>query len=435
MSKLFVFFFIVFLAVLALFAIYNQRMTTVTIPFGGSYETPTIAIILLSLSIGALAMLFVFVVRDTRRYVSNIQYQKRQKRDAKIQDLYAKALDHLFAHHNLAEAKQLFRAILSEDPEHRNALLQLGDIALAEGDFRAAREHYQRARDLYPGDVEVLFALTKLMEKMERWSDALAYVEEILDIDDKNLTALYRKRDLLERLEQWDEVVLVQKAILKYEHAEKDKSRERQNLVGYKYEYGRHSLENGDLEKAKKAFRTVLRLDKNFAPASLGLAEVLVREGEHEEAINLLEKTYEQTSSLIILLRLEDLLISAGEPLRLIRIYKNNILKNPHDMLIKFFLGRLYYRLEMIDDAFDVLTSIDTSGTVYPGMHQLLGNLYMKRNQVEKAVLEYQKALESHAGAFSFTYRCQACGYTSSDWSGRCPQCRQWSSYQLNLSA
>jgi len=100
----------------------------------------------------------------------------------------------------------------------------------------------------------------------------------------------------------------------------------------------------------------VIRLEKDFIPATLGLAEVLLREGENEEAINLLEKNYEQTSSMIVLLRLEDLLISVGEPLRLIRIYKNNILKNPQDPVIKFFLGRLYYRLEMIDDAFEIMT-------------------------------------------------------------------------------
>src|SRR5208282_2739766 len=108
------------------------------------------------------------------------------------------------------------------------------------------------------------------------------------------------------------------------------KKREHQNLIGYEYEYGRHSLENNQLEKAKKAFKTVLRIDKDFVPATLGIAEVLLREGESEEAINLLEKGYEQSSSKILLARLEDLLISLGEPSRLISIYKNTILKNPN---------------------------------------------------------------------------------------------------------
>jgi lipopolysaccharide biosynthesis regulator YciM len=435
MSKLAVFVFVLFLAALALFAIYNQKATIVQIPFGKVYETPTIALILLSIVIGALAMLFVFVVRDTKRYVDNLQYQKKQKREAKVQELYSKALNNLFSHHNQAEAKELFKDVLTEEPEHQNALLQLGDIAIAEDDFQKAREYYQRAKDLNPRNIEVLFSFEKLMEKTGRWSDALRYIEEVLDVDDENLSALYKKREILEKQERWDEVVLVQKTILKSEHAEKDKNRERQNLIGYKYEYARHSLENGDLEKAKKAFSTVLRLEKDFIPATLGLAEVLLQEGETEEAINLLEKSYEQTLSMILLLRLEDLLISVGEPLRLLRIYKNNILRKPQDPVIKFFLGKLYYRLEMIDDAFETMNSIDTGGTIYPEMHQLIGNLYLKRNQTDRAVYEFKKALDAHKCAFSFSYSCKHCGHTASEWSGRCLNCRQWSSYQLNLSA
>lgn len=435
MSKLLVFIFVIFLALLALFAIHNQNPTTITVPFGSAYETPTIALVLFSIAIGGLAMLFVFVVRDTKRYVHNLQHQKKQKRDARIQELYSKGLHYMFAHHNIPEARELFKAVLAEDPDHLNALLQLGNLALAEDDFQTARENYERARDLNPKNIEVLFCLERLMEKTNRWPQALKYLEEILDIDDKDLSALYKKREVLERLEKWDEIVFVQKTILKNEHAEKDKNRERQNLVGYKYEYGRYSLESGDLEKAKKAFRTVLRLEKDFVPATLGLAEVLLREGENEEAINLLEKNYEQTSSMIVLLRLEDLLISVGEPLRLIRIYKNNILRNPQDPVIKFFLGRLYNRLEMIDDAFEVLMSIDTGSAVYPGMHQLLGNLYIKRNQIDKAVQEFKKALESNVCAFSLSYRCSQCGHTSTEWSGRCAGCHKWSTYQLNLSS
>jgi tetratricopeptide (TPR) repeat protein len=313
--------------------------------------------------------------------------------------------------------------------------VQLGDIALSEEDFQKAREYYQTARDLNPRNIEVLLSLVKLMEKTGRLADALRFIEDILDIDDENLLALYRKRDILEKQEKWEDLVLVQKTILKNERAEKDKNRERQNLVGYKYEYGRYCLENSDMDKAKKAFRTVLRLDKDFIPATLGLAEVLLREGEADEAIELLDQSYKQTLSMIVLLRLEDLLISVGEPSRLITIYRNNISRNPQSPTLKFFLGKLFYRLEMIDDAFETMASIDTGGTSYPEMHQLMGNLYLKRNQTDRAVREYKKALETHTCAYSLSYNCSSCGHIASEWSGRCSNCRNWSTYQLNLSA
>jgi lipopolysaccharide biosynthesis regulator YciM len=433
MSKLAIFIFVLFIAVLAVFAIFNQEVTTVKIPFGKTYETPTIALVLLSGAVGALVMLLVFVVRDTKKFLDSWQYQKKHKKEAKVQELYSKAVNYLHAHHNQNEAKELLGEVLTEEPEYLNALLRLGDIAISEEDFQKAREYYQKAWDLNPQSLEALFALERLMERTGRWPDTLRYIEEILEIDEGNLSALYKKRDILERLDRWDDLIFVQKAIFKNEHTEKDRNRERQNLAGYKYEYGRYSLENGELEKAKKAFRTVLRLEKDFIPATLGLTEVLLREGETEEAINLLEKGYEQTSSMVILSRLEDLLINVGEPARLIRIYKNNLSKNPQDPLMKFFLGKLYYRLEMIDDAFETLTSIDTGGTAYPDLHQLMGNLYMKRNQIDRAVYEFKRALDVYKPVFSLSYRCKDCGYMSSEWSGRCTNCKKWSTYQFNL--
>jgi len=433
MSKVSIFIFVLFIAALAVFAIFNQEVTTIKIPFGKTYETPTIALVLLSGAVGALVMLLVFVVRDTKRFLDSWQYQKKQKKEAKAQELYSKAVNYLQAHHNQNDAKELLKEVLTEEPEHLNAMLQLGDIAFSEDDFQGAREYYQTAWDLNPQSLEALFALERLMERTGRWPDTLRYIEEILEIDEGNLSALYKKRDIVERLDRWDDLIFVQKAIFKNEHTEKDRNRERQNLVGYKYEYGRHSLENGELEKAKKAFRTVLRLEKDFIPATIGLAEVLLREGETEEAINLLEKSYEQTSSMIVLSRLEDLLINVGEPVRLLRIYKNSLSKNPQNPLMKFLLGKLYYRLEMIDDAFETLTSIDTGGAAYPDLHQLMGKLYIKRNQIDRAVYEFKRALDIYKPVFSLSYRCKDCGYTSSEWSGRCTNCKKWSTYQFDL--
>ena len=176
----------------------------------------------------------------------------------------------------------------------------------------------------------------------------------------------------------------------------------------------------------------MVRLEKDFVPATLGLAEVLLREGETEEAINLLEKSYEETFSMIILARLEDLLINVGEPGRLLRIYKNSLSRNRQNPSIKFFLGKLYYRLEMIDDAFDTLLSIDTGSTSYPEFYQLMGSLYLKRHQPEKAVEEFRKALDMKV-ALKIPYCCKECGNASSEWSGRCDSCKKWNTLQFNL--
>ena len=431
MGKISIFILVLFLAGLSLFAVYNKETINVTIPFGAIYEMPKFAVVLFSIAVGILVSLIFFAIRDTKKFIDNWQYQKKQKQDIKVQGLYSRAVNAILAHNEDA-ARGALEDILAEEPDHIDALLRLGDTYAEEEDFQKANVYYQKAKMINPQNLETLFAIEKILENAGRWSEALKYIEDILDIDDANLSAMYRKRDILEKQGRWDDLVYMQKSILKNEHTEKDKRREQQNLIGYKYEYGRHSLETSQLEKAKKAFKTVLRIDKDFVPATLGLAEVMLREGDSEEAINLLEKSYENSSSKIVLARLEDLLISLGEPARLITIYKEGISRNPNDPVIRFFLGKLYYRLEMIDDALETLVGMDTLGIAYPELHQLLGNIYLRRNLHEKAAREYRKVIDVKK-PLRLPYCCGRCGFTSDEWSGRCPKCRQWDTYQFNL--
>ncbi|UCE80232.1 MAG: tetratricopeptide repeat protein [Nitrospiraceae bacterium] len=431
MGKLAFFIIIIFFAAIAFFSIENAEITTIKIPFDGTYNVPKITLILISSAVGFFLTLLFVSFRDTRRFIDNWQVQRKQKQEVKIQELYSKALNSLLSH-DRENAKGALEGILKENPEYINALLRLGDIYAEENNFQQANGYYQQARGIDPKNFETLFLLEQLMEKTDRWSEAVRYLDDILETDGKNLTALYRKRSIYEKQGRWDDILALQKTILKHEHSQKEKERGIRDLLGYEYEYGRDSLENNQLEKAKKAFKSILRTDQYFTPATLGITEVLVREGENEEAINLLEKMYEQTGSKVVLARLEDLLINLNEPARLIRIYKNGISRNPNDPVTKFFLGKLYYRLEMIDDAFEILTSMDAGGAAYQEQHQLLGNLYVRRNELEKAIEEFKKVIDFKS-AVRLPYCCNNCGTISLEWSGRCHECRQWNTYEFNL--
>lgn len=430
MGKLTTFILVVFIGVIALFAVSNREVTTVAIPFGDVYEIPKISLILFSSAFGAVIMLLVFMVRDTRRFIATYKLQRKQKKEDKVHKLYSTALNAILANNEI-EAKGSLSEILKEEPEHTDTLLRLGDIAFMEESFDDALGYYRRALSVDSKNIEALFSIVRVMETLGRWQEALAYIEEILDIDPDNLSALYKKRFILEKDGKWDELIDVQKTILKHEHTEKERQREQSNLLGYRYEQARDNIEKGEIEKANKEFRAILRMDKNFIPAYLGLTETMLRAGETEDALNFLEKSYEQTSSLIILNRLEDELINLGEPSRLIRIYKTAISNNPQDMMLRFFLGKLYYRLEMVDDAFETLRSMDKEES-HPPIYQLLGELYLRRHQCEMAVEEFKKTMNMKR-ALRLPYLCSFCHYMSDDWSGRCQQCGNWNTYQFSV--
>ncbi len=433
MGKFFLFLFVLFLIVIGYFATLNKEPVVFKVTADLAYEMPKIALILLSFAIGGAVMLLYFFVRDTKRFITNRQLIRKQKKEIKIQELYSRALNAILAD-NEDEARTALEEILEIEPSHIDSLLRLGDIAAGDEDFQKAIDYYKKARDTDPKNIEVLFSLARVMEKMGRDSEALLYLNEIIDIDSDNLTALYMKRTILEKRgnELIDDLIDVQKKIIKSERNEKDRKREQDVLIGYKYEQGRLSLEEGEIEKARRTFRTVMRINRDFVPAYLGYAETLLREEKTDEAIAFLEKAFEDTSSMIILARLEDLLINVGDPGRLIRFYRNIISSNPQNHVVRFFLGKLFYRLEMLDDAYDALITVDASGNRFPELHQLLGNIYLRQDQCEKAVAEFKKVLDMKS-IFRLPYCCEKCGYSSSEWSGRCPNCKNWNTYLFNL--
>lgn len=430
MGKFITFLFIFFVIVLGYFAVLNRESVDVYFLKDHPYSIPMTALVLISSAVGAFLMFLTFAVRDTRRFIFNIHRQKTIRKEDKIRNLYSKALDAFFAQ-RWDEAKQILEQILKEDPERIDAILKLGDIAHNSYDYNAAFDYFKRANTLDPSRVETLFALIKVKEAMNAFPDALGYVDEILAVDENNIRALFKKRDLLEKMGRWEDLINLQKNIVVRSKPSEKKEDDQGKLSGYEYEFGRYAMEQGELEKAQKAFRSVIKLEKGFIPAHLGLAEIMIKEDNGKEAVNYLENIYKQTRSLIILARLEDILIETGEPARLIRIYKNSLIDDPDNNTLKFFLGKLYHRLEMLDDAVEVLEDVDSSYS-YPEISKIKGSIYTKRNQHEKAAEEFKKVIDMKK-ALRLPYCCSNCGFLSVAWSGRCPSCNNWDTYQFDI--
>lgn len=429
MAKLTVFIVIVFLIILSLLAFFNKHSVSLTVWQGVTYELPIVALILISAAIGTFSVFITVAIRDARRYIENWREQRQHKKALRIQELYSKGMNAFFAS-RYDEAEDFFNKILDEEPNHTNALLRLGDIYFNKDDLSKAREYYAKANEIEPRNIEIIFSLERLFEAQQRWQEALRYLDNILEIDDENPKALYRKREILDRTRRWEELLDVQNMIIKSDIPAEERKIEEEKLNFYKYELGVYHMEHGDTEKAIKILKTIIRVDKDFTPAYIALADAYLKEGNTDEAEDILRKGFAETSSLVTLVRLEDHLMAMGEPDRAIEAYQMAIQQTPHDMRLHFFLAKLYYRLEMIDHALETATSIDTATFDPHELHILLGNIYERRLQYEKATNEFKKALKVDKPLI-IPFTCSNCGYRTMEWAGRCPDCRKWNTLTL----
>ncbi len=430
MGKLSISVVIIFLAVIAMFSVFNNDATSITVPFGEVYKIPKIGLILVSAVFGALTMLVLFMVRDSMRFMVNYQAQRIHKRVEKISELYNRALNAILGE-DTATARSSLDQILKMDPGHSDALLRMGNMETRAGDFQQAATYYKRALDASERNLEALFSLAEVMQRLERLDDSLQYIDEILQIDQDNHSAFMKKRALLERDSRWDDLIEVQRAILRLERDQQRQEREKSILMGYQYELACAALETSELDKANKGFRAIVKEDNDFIPAHVGVVETMIAGNDTDGAVEYIEKAYASTHVHLLLVRLEDIVIGLGDPLRLIRTYQHRLSEEPDNTGLRFFLAKLYFRLEMVDDAFRELEALEDT---FPEVPLLLGELYMRRQQCEKAVEQFKKTMKL-SSALKVPYFCMECGHSAMQWVGRCPSCDNWNTMRLRLNA
>ncbi|MBM4124187.1 MAG: tetratricopeptide repeat protein [Nitrospira sp.] len=405
----------------------NPGLITIRINPVESFDLSPISLVLLSMGAGAFVVALLVGARETKYMILNWHNARLRRREAKIEALYREGT-HAFLSKRTSEAIGLFQKTLTLNPNHLDALLWLGNIHRAERNYPEAIRLHRKARSLEERNVEVLLALAKDLEGSKRFEEALQTLQDILRLDPGHLTALMLERDLYIRLEKWSDALDIQHRLMKATLSEHAQRTEANLLVGITYEVGRQLIERGQTGKARHFFRGAIKRDKRFLPAYIGLGEILIREGKLKNAAEIIEKIYLKTGNVILLHRLEELYLEMGEPGEIIRIYQDATQRDPQNPVLKFYLGKLYYRLEMIDEAFDLLSTLEGPQDQLSDYHKIMANLYLRKQQMDYAVEELKKAL-GFKKRVVVPYRCTQCQQDSTEWAGRCRRCGQWNTY------
>ncbi|MGH7230477.1 MAG: tetratricopeptide repeat protein [Nitrospiraceae bacterium] len=405
----------------------NPGFINIRLSPAAAFELSPVSLMLLSMAIGALIVILFVGVRETKHLILTWRSTRLRRREEKVESLHREGA-HAFVSKRTSEAIGLFQKALVLDPNHVDSMLWLGNVYRAEQNYSEAIRLHRKARGIEESNIEVLLALAKDLEGAKRFEEALQALRDVLRFDQANVTALIRQRELHIRLEQWAEALDIQHRMMKANLPEHDQRTEASMLVGMTYEVGRQLLERGHPEKARRYFRGAIKRDKTFLPAYIGLGEILVREGKTKSAGEILEKVYAKTGDIIILHRLEELYLELGEPSEIIRVYQEACQRYPHNSALKFYLGKLYYRLEMVDEAFDLLSTLEAPQDQLSDFHKIMANLYLRKQRMEEAVHELKKALGFRKRVI-VPYACTQCRDETLEWSGRCRSCGLWNTY------
>ncbi len=361
--RLFVAVLILLTALFALFALWNPGAVSLTLPWVGSWSVPLPALVLFVLVVGAVAVFLLFFLSDVEQNIA-ASWRRRKARDA-----------------------------VAEDPSNLPAL-----VALAE-------DH----------------------ERMGRVEEAITVLERIRAHDRGNLVAAEKLRDLLAERRRWKEAAGLQEEILKRRGITDPHDPEYQRWVGMIYTRGLPLLQSRRWREAAELFRSVVKKERTFVPAYLQLGEAYRVGGSAARAERIWARAFAITRHSVFLQVLERLYMEQEQPHRLIDFYHRAILRYEGDPLLQFALGKLYLRLEMLEEAEDQFRRLTEIAPSFAPAHVAVAQIAERRGDLRSALEHYRHAVDLAAVSLG-EFRCTGCGAARAQWADRCDQCGRWNS-------
>jgi lipopolysaccharide biosynthesis regulator YciM len=289
------------------------------------------------------------------------------------------------------------------------SLFNLGAAPRPAADDTATAELLRRARDA---------------RRLDRHDEAGTLYRLIVQSHRGHLGALRGLRDLAVEGGRWREALEIQQRVLGAVGST-ERSPETEWLAIIYYELGRADVARANASGALGHFRNAARADRLFLPAALALGDAYELTGDRREAVRVWERAAESIPALPLLARLERAYRQDGRPSRIIALYRAAAERAPDDLALAVALGRVFFELEMLDEAADQFEKVEVRLPGSPVVHALLGAVFERRGQTHEAFDEYRRALQL-GHAFEWPHRCEACGAGGPMWQDRCTQCQRW---------
>jgi lipopolysaccharide biosynthesis regulator YciM len=410
----------------------RELLVTNDIALWGGVRLSVGTCLLLAFCAGMLLTVGVGLVREAGRMIDHRRLRKQSRKLEEIEEEYSRGLVAVLEGRE-DEALRHFRAVLERDSRHFHTLIKVGEILRGQGRYAEAIEYHRKAHHLKEDNTQPLYALVEDHEAQGDMDRARAVLGRIIAINKQSIAAWRKLRSLHIKEQNWEKALEAHEKVVKLAdpHSEHDAA-DRRFGTGIRHEIAVARLEAGQTKEAIAMLRRLVKDQPAFVPAHVRLGEALRRSGQEAEAVAAWNAGFEATGSPTLLAALEEHYMDREQPLAAIEALKSCISSSRKDTLPRFYLGKLYFRLEMLDDAMAVLSSLEGRATYAPTLHYLLGRIHERRRNDRAAAAEYRKVIQE-SDLVQLEHGCRACGETHVEWADRCVACGEWNTIEVNF--
>ena len=392
--------------------------------FGESIKLQSL--ILITFLLGFLLNVLYTGIMEVVRLVRGLNDSADTRLVKRISERMQDARD-LVAHGLPREAKQILETILEQRKEHIPARMLLGDILLKTGSPDEAVKLYQSVCADEPDQVEGRYQLAEALMAVRNPEASITVLKKLAaDHPKQALRAWRRLRAIHMEAQRWEEATEAHKKLLSHFAAEMTQGEKAQGSA-LAFQVGLAKVEADEFKDAAQIFQQVIKDEPDFVPAYLSLGRCMILQDQEAQGLEIWLEGFRKTGEGTFLQEVEDYFIQLGRPEDGLALLRRITATSKHATTAKFFLGKMLYRLEILDEALLLFQEVRSQVVYSPILFFFMAKIHSRRGRLDSALNEYRQLLRN-LGVLKLRYECAVCQHRIQDYTDRCESCGSWNS-------
>lgn len=420
------FFALVAFALLAVGYLYVENMQVLSrdVMLWGGYQVKVSSLLIGVFLLGFFLNLLYTGVLELRRAIQGLNASAATRLGVRLSERIREARD-LMAHGLHREARPLLEGILEQRADHGEAQLLLAECQMKAGEHLAAVKTLQQACHQLPRWAEARYLLADALQASRDVDGAISEVRKLaLDHPKQALRALRRLRAFHMEAHRWAEALEAHKKLAAQFPGDLGQP-ERAQGVALTYQVGVQRAEEDQFKEAILAFQQVLKEDPSFVPAYLALGRAMILQDQEQQGVEIWLEGFRATGEGTFLQEIEDYFIQLGKPEEGLAVLERVAATSQHATTAKFFLGKMLYRLEILDRALEQFQEVRSQVVYSPILYFFMAKIHARRGRNEAALNEYRQLLRN-LGVLKQRFECGVCGQRTADFQDHCESCGSW---------
>jgi lipopolysaccharide biosynthesis regulator YciM len=365
-------------------------------------------------------------IMELRRLVRGISASAATRAGKRLTSLIREARE-LLAHGLPGQAREMLEGLLKERSDHEAASLLMGEALLKLGDSDQAVRFLETCCLARPEHIEFHYLLAEALIAARNADGAAAVLKKLAGDHPKlALRALRKLRSLHVDAGRWEDAMDAHKRIAS-RFAQSMNQAERAQGTAFLYQVGMGKVEADQFKEAAQVFQQVLKEDAAFVPAYLSLGRCMILQDQELQGIEIWLEGFRTTGEGALLQEIEDYFIQCGKPEEGLSVLRRVAATSEYATTAKFFLGKMLYRLEILDEALVLFQEVRAQVVYSPILYFFMAKIHARRGRLDQALNEYRQLLRN-LGVLKMRFECSICGHKSADYTDRCDACASWNS-------